>query len=177
MSWPQLRRRPVLLGALGVLALLYAGALFADFIAPCSPETMRRKLANRPPSPPAGIRLLAHGDPYRWLGIIDSDLHLFALPDGAFLLGSDMYGRDQLSRLIHGSRISLTVGLIGVAISFTIGLLVGGIAGYCGGRTDALLMRLCEIIISFPGLYLILALRGIFPMSMSSGEVYLMVVV
>lgn len=173
----QLKRRPLLRAACATLLVLYGMALGAEFISPYAPDRMFRELANQPPSLPARVSLFAAGDRYEWLGIIPGDRHLFRVPEGCFLLGSDQFGRDQLSRLIHGSRISLSVGLIGVAISFAFGLAIGGVAGYCGGRTDMVIMRLCEVIISFPALYLILALRGIFPMTMSSAEVYLMVVV
>ncbi len=172
-----LRRRPLLAAAAVVLVLLYGLALFADVLAPCAPDRMQRERAHCSPSLPSAVAWFAPGDPYVLWGLIPGERHLFVLPEGEFLLGSDQFGRDQLSRLIHGSRISLSIGLIGVAISFAIGLAVGGIAGYCGGRTDALLMRACEVIIAFPALYLILALRGIFPLDMSSGQVYLMVVV
>ncbi|MDI6751803.1 MAG: ABC transporter permease [bacterium] len=106
-------------------------------------------------------------------------IHLFGTdkPSSFFLLGSDWNGRDILSRLIYGSRISLSIGIIGVFISFFLGMLVGGIAGYFGGWIDTVIMRFIELIMSFPAFYLILSLRAIFPLSLSSIQVYLMIVI
>jgi peptide/nickel transport system permease protein len=126
------------------------------------------------------IRWLVRGDRYRILGPLTSDLHLFgvAAPGWFFPLGSDQLGRDLFSRILFGGRISLTVGLVGISISIPLGMLVGGIAGYFGGRTDFVLMRLVELIMSIPSLYLILTLRysvGGFK-GMSSTGLYLMIV-
>src|SRR5678816_1146118 len=85
-------------------------------------------------------------------------------------------GRDVLSRLVYGAQVSLTVGLVGIAISFTIGLFLGGVSGYFGGWVDALLMRFTELLLSIPGLYLILALRALFPVDLPSRGVYLGIV-
>jgi peptide/nickel transport system permease protein len=82
----------------------------------------------------------------------------------------------MVSRLLHGGRVSLTVGLVGVAISFVLGLLIGGISGYFGGRVDNIVQRLSEIIIAIPGLYLILAIRAAFPPNLTSVEVYFLIV-
>lgn len=94
-----------------------------------------------------------------------------------FLLGSDGDGRDILSRILYGGRISLSVGILGVIISFSIGLLIGGISGYFGGLADSILMRLAEMIMMTPGFYLMLALRASFPDNVSSSAVYLLIVV
>jgi peptide/nickel transport system permease protein len=93
-----------------------------------------------------------------------------------YLLGADARGRDLLSRLLYGSRVSLTIGLVGVAITFVLGMLVGGISGYFGGRTDVVLMRACEMFMMIPGFYLMLALRSALPPEMSSVEVYVLLV-
>ncbi|HEY9763858.1 MAG TPA: ABC transporter permease [Trichocoleus sp.] len=92
------------------------------------------------------------------------------------LLGTDEQARDQFSRLIHGSRISLSVGLVGIAISFPIGMLVGGIAGYFGGLTDATLMRLVEVIMTIPSIYLLVALAAVLPPGLSSSQRFLLIV-
>jgi peptide/nickel transport system permease protein len=131
---------------------------------------------------PAGarpLRLFVHGARYRWLGVLPGDLHLFgvAAPARLDLLGTDPAGRDVLSRLLYGARISLSIGLVGIAISFAIGWMLGGIAGYFGGWVDALLMRLTELLLSIPALYLLIALRGIFPYDLPSSQVYLGIVV
>ena len=124
------------------------------------------------------LSLFSPGIAYTMLGLIPMNTHFFGSKTGGyFALGTDVHGRDVLSRLLHGARISLSVGIVGALISFTIGLLVGGIAGYFGGIIDVLIMRFCEIIIAFPALYLLFALRATFPPTLSSTKVYLLIVI
>jgi len=125
------------------------------------------------------LRFFIKGDKYRFLGLFSTRLHLFGVdaPGRMHLWGADSRGRDILSRLIYGARVSLSIGLIGVCISFSLGLLVGGIAGYYGGKTDNILMRLCEMFMMVPGFYLMLALRSAVPDDFNSFQVYLSVVV
>ena len=125
------------------------------------------------------LKFFVRGKEHYLLGLIKTDLHLFGVDKGGkiFLLGTDKLGRDIFSRLLYGARISLSIGLVGVLISFSIGSLIGGIAGYFGGKIDNLLMRLAEIIMSFPGFYLILALRAVFPPDISSVELYFLIVI
>ena len=125
------------------------------------------------------IRLFVRGARYRLLGLLATDRHLFGVdpPYRVFLFGADPSGRDVFSRSLYGSQVSLTVGLLGLAISFTIGLLLGGISGYFGGWIDTVIMRSTELLLSIPGLYLIIALRGIFPITLPSQQVYLAIVV
>lgn len=92
------------------------------------------------------------------------------------LLGTDEQGRDQLSRLIHGSRISLSIGLVGIAISFPIGLFVGGISGYFGGIIDSVLMRLVEVLMTIPTIYLLVALAAVLPPGLTSAQRFLLIV-
>lgn len=111
------------------------------------------------------VRFFVRGWPYRVLWLFDSDLHLFGVdrPAHIFLLGSDQSGRDIFSRLLHGARISLTIGLLGVLLTTLFGLVVGSIAGYYGGTADNVLMRFAELVMSIPALYLILGLRNVIP--------------
>ncbi len=101
---------------------------------------------------------------------------LAGVPGRLNLLGTDDRGRDQLSRLLYGGRISLSVGLIGTAISFTIGCTMGGISGYFGGWVDAAIMRLAEVLMSVPTLYLLVALAAILPTQISNAERFALIV-
>jgi len=125
------------------------------------------------------VRLFVTGPTRKLLGIIPSQRYLFGTDDTApiFLFGTDMNGRDIFSRIIYGSRISLSIGILGVSISFLLGLLIGGISGYFGGRTDTILMRTVEIVMTFPAFYLLLALRATFPTNLSSVQIYLLITV
>jgi peptide/nickel transport system permease protein len=132
------------------------------------------------------VRLFAAGPAVKLWGFIPIHRHLFgtepfqATSGGAepvFLFGTDNLGRDIYSRLLYGSRISLTIGFVGVAISLLIALLLGGLAGYLGGIWDWMIMRLAEYIILIPGLYLILFLRSILSNNMNSGQSYAIITV
>ncbi|MER3489677.1 MAG: peptide ABC transporter permease [Meiothermus sp.] len=123
---------------------------------------------------PTPIRFFVRqGEPYRFLGF-RTNLHLFGVDEGYFFpLGTDQFGRDLLSRILVGSQVSLTVGVIGVAISFAIGILLGGISGYFGGWMDTLIQRTTEVLLSIPRLPILMALSTVIPASWPSTYVYL----
>lgn len=114
---------------------------------------------------------------YSLFGIFKSQWHLFGVDKGHFFpLGTDKFGRDLLSRTLVGSQVSLTVGLIGIVISFSIGIVLGGISGYYSGWIDNLTQRFIEVLLSFPRLPILLALSSILPASWPSTWVYLGIV-
>ena len=120
------------------------------------------------------VRFFCHGDKYLFWGLIPADLHLACPSEGGtlFLLGTDRLGRDMLSRMIYGARISLTIGLIGVTISFFLGIVIGGLAGYYGGWFDLIVQRAIEIVHSLPHIPIWLALAAVMPASWSPILIY-----
>jgi len=121
------------------------------------------------------IRFFCRGDEYKWWGAVPLDIHLACPAEGGtlFLLGTDRLGRDMLSRIIFGARVSLTVGLIGITISFILGIVLGGLAGYYGGWIDIVIQRVIETIRSFPELPLWMALSAALPVTWSPLLIYL----
>lgn len=166
---------------------------------PISLETGDRELrVDR--SKPSPLRLFVPGDQYRFLQLrfplptrfsltdpkiqeiqffpgLKGNLHLFGTVGAGRinLLGTDEQARDQFSRLVYGGRISLFVGIVGVAISFPLGMLIGGISGYFGGIVDASLMRIVEVLMTIPSIYLLVALKAVFPPKLSSFEEFLLI--
>ncbi len=124
------------------------------------------------------VHFFARGAAYRFLGLVPSRLHLFG-SDGAriYLLGSDTYGRDQLSRILFGGQVSLLAGLLGAGVTLLLGALIGLAAGYYGGWRDDLLMRVAELFLALPWLYLLFALRAFLPLSVAPLEAFLLVVI
>ncbi len=120
------------------------------------------------------VRWFCLGDAYNFWGMVPMRFHLFCPAEGGtlFLLGTDRLGRDILSRIIYGARISLTVGLFGITISFLLGLVLGGVSGYYGGWIDNVIQRLIEIIRSFPELPLWMALSAALPVTWSPIVIY-----
>lgn len=174
--------------------------VYPTTLGPVELETGERELiVNRQQPSPLG--LFVKGSEYRFLQLklplptqfslrnpkfeevelfpgIPGDRHLFGTtgPGKLNLLGTDEQTRDQFSRLLFGGRISLTIGLIGVAISFPLGMLVGGISGYFGGFTDTVTMRLVEVLMTIPSIYLLVALAAVLPAGLSSAQRFFLIV-
>ena len=118
--------------------------------------------------PGLAIELIGHGPAYKLWGFVPMDLHFLRLSDQAmdqtfFLLGTDRLGRDVFSRVIHGARLSLSIGLVGVGLSFLLGILFGGLSGYYGGWVDTVVQRAIEFLRSIPRIPLWMALAAAVP--------------
>jgi len=235
----RLWRNASAMAAAWTLAILYAVALFADFVSPYPYDAAVRDMSYAPPQlrwrdssgafhwrpfvyrrwfdfdPVTNqrvwredqtkrypVQLWVKGAPHRLLGLFTMERRLFGLgapeeqaapaepvmegalpppteeelPARVYILGADGRGRCLLSRICYGARVSLSIGLLGSAISFIVGMLVGGVSGYFGGKVDAVIQRLCEMIMMVPGFYLMLALRSALPLDLPSTQVYIMVV-
>lgn len=138
------------------------------------PETLRRTYTPDPTNK-VPIKLFVKGEPYRLLGLLPTNVHLFGIDNkdlGVFLLGTDREGRDQLSRLLIGSQISLTIGLVGVFLSLIIGSVLGVASGYFGGIVDDVIQRVIEVVRSFPAVPLWMALAAAFPPHWPALQVY-----
>lgn len=152
-------------------------------------------------SQPSPIRLFVQGDPYRIFQIklplptqfsfsdpkfdeveifpgFPGNLHLFGTtgPGRFNLLGTDEQARDLFSRLLYGGRISLSIGIIGIILSFPLGMIVGGISGYFGGWLDAVLMRFVEVLMTIPSLFLLVALAAVLPPGLSSAQRFMLII-
>jgi len=203
-----LRGRPLALASVIVLIVLYGAMAFAEFVAPYSATTQRADMTYHPANVrihsfaiqaqearvintvswkyvrvkdlyhPVGF--FVKGEPYRLLGFIPCERHLFGARDGqypVFLMGADNLGRDVFSRIVFGSRISLTIGFVATAIALFLATLLGGLSGYFGGAVDWGIMRVSEFFMLIPGLYLILFLRSLLSSKMDSGQSYMVITV
>ncbi len=158
--------------------LFHEGRFFGPFVygwdKHLNMETLKREYTPNP-TQIQQLRFFCRGDSYRFWGLVEADLHLVCPAEGGqlFLLGTDRLGRDVLSRILYGARISLTIGLIGVTISFVFGIIIGGIAGYYGGWVDNIIQRLIEILRSFPEIPLWMSLSAVLPVTWSPLLIYL----
>jgi len=145
------------------------------------PTTFKRVYVPDPETK-LSVRFFTPGFEYRWLGLIRTNLHLIGV-EGAeaettlFILGTDMQGRDIWSRLMYGTQTSLTIGLISVALSLLLGVLLGGISGFYGGTLDTIIQRVVEILRSVPTIPLWMGLTAALPASWSVGQVYFAITV
>jgi len=138
----------------------------------------REKIYVEDRSRPMPLRFFAQGPEYRLFWLIPTRVHLFGVEgkDRVYILGTDQFGRCYFSRLLYAAQISLSVGLIGIAITFTLGMLVGGVSGFYGGRVDNLTMRFCEIVMSVPQFYLLLALAATLPPTLPPALIYILII-
>lgn len=176
------------------LALFYFLAIFAPVIAPYDFDTQFRQFPNAPPT-----KVYWYGTPYvfkyelvnaesreyrevkdraYFVRLFTGNGKFFGVEDGEvpfFLFGSDQFGRDIFSRLLYGSRISLSIGIAGVLVSFPLGLLIGAAAGYYGGRFDLLAQRVFEIFMSIPALPFLIVLSNVIPPGVGPGITFFLI--
>jgi peptide/nickel transport system permease protein len=167
-----------------LLAVLHLPILFAGFVAPYDPAEQHRELAYVPPTaiewlPRPAVVVREGGREVRLPIHLLRGRHLFAVdrPGHIFLLGTGRYGRDVFSRLLYGGRLSLGAGLTAAALALFIGTVAGAVAGYQGGWIDALTLRLSEVVLSLPWLYLLLAARAFLPLDLSPAATLLLVMI
>jgi peptide/nickel transport system permease protein len=126
------------------------------------------------------IGLFVAGSPYRLWGLIPMETRLIAPLDPAdpmYLLGTDRLGRDLLSRLIHGTRVSMSIGLVGVGLTLFLGVLLGSLSGFYGGWVDMLIQRIVEVVSSMPTIPLWLGLAAAVPLTWSPLQVYFVITI
>jgi peptide/nickel transport system permease protein len=124
------------------------------------------------------VKYFAKGEKYKFLGLIPFDRHFYDVEKGGelYLLGTDINGRDNFSRLLYGGQISLTIGFLALLVAFPLGMLYGGLSGYLGGKTDFIMMRIAEAIMAIPSFYLLIILASILPSNMTSVQRFSLIV-
>lgn len=201
LVWRKFKSHRLALFGVGVLVIIYLGAIFAEFVAPYDPHIFDSRYVTAPPQIPhfmgedgfslrpfvygyqgkrdpetfrmryeidpsqrLPIRFFVRGDSYKFWGLWETDWHLFGTDEGRiFLFGTDTLGRDVFSRIIYGSRISTSIGLVGVFLSFVLGITLGGISGYYGGIIDNIIQRTIELLRSIPDIPLWMGLAAALP--------------
>jgi len=144
-----------------------------------NPVTLRMEWT-RDPNRKIPVQFFAQSAPYRILGVFETNVHLLGPADPSqriFLLGSDRLGRDQWSRIMHGTQTSMTVGLVAVGLSVVLGVVLGGISGYFGGIPDQIIQRLIELLQSVPTIPIWLALSAALPRDWSPTQVFFAITV
>ncbi|HTZ96905.1 MAG TPA: ABC transporter permease [Terriglobales bacterium] len=124
------------------------------------------------------VHFFVSGPEYKFAGLISTHLHLFGVdaPAQVFLAGTDNYGRDQLSRILYGGQMSLAAGLLATGISLSLALIIGCVSGFYGSWIDESLMRLAELFLVLPWLYLLLAVRAFLPLHISPAETFFLLI-
>ena len=140
------------------------------------PKTFKRVYAPNPEKK-IPVKFFTSGFEYKFLGLIPSNVHLIGVEGAAteeslFILGTDLQGRDMWSRLMYGTQISMTIGLISVALSLVLGVVLGGISGYYGGAIDAVIQRVIEILRSVPTIPLWMGLAAALPQDWDILQIY-----
>jgi peptide/nickel transport system permease protein len=126
---------------------------------------------------PRSLKFLITGDRYRMLGFLPARLHLFGTDsERIYLLGTDAFGRDQLSRILFGGQVSLLAGLLGAGLTLLIGWCIGAVAGYFGGWRDDVLMRVAELFLALPWLYLLFTIRAFLPLTVNPLQAFFLIV-
>jgi peptide/nickel transport system permease protein len=210
LVWWRFRKHRLAVVGTVVVILIYLVALFAEFVAPFTPDAFDADYTYAPPqrlhffdengfglyvygyssklneetlvrtfevdeSKKVPVRLFAQGNTYKLWGLFESDRHLIGPVEKGepmYLLGANDQGQDMLSRIIFGARVSMSIGLVGVALSFVFGVFLGGISGYFAGATDTVIQRLIEVLMSIPTLPLWLGLSAALPPDWSPLRIY-----